>query len=44
MISELLKLSLNQVSDPILLTLADGSFCEVNSAAIGRVSARKMKL
>ncbi|NBD16406.1 MAG: PAS domain-containing protein [Cyanobacteria bacterium] len=44
MISELLKLSLNQVSEPILLTLADGSFCEVNSAAIALLGLSRQEL
>jgi len=44
MISELLKLSLNQVSDPILLILADGSVCEVNSAAIALLGGSREEL
>ncbi len=44
MISELLKLSLNQVNEPIFLTLADGSFCEVNSAAIALLGLSRQEL
>ncbi|NBD33206.1 MAG: PAS domain-containing protein [Cyanobacteria bacterium] len=44
MISELFKLSFNQVSEAILLTLADGSIFDANAAAIAFLGYSKEQL
>lgn len=44
MISELLKLSFNQVDEAIILILSDGKICDVNSAAIALLKLSKEEL